>query len=78
MLTTHLRLAPKLGMSGVVLPLPLHVLMAWTRTTSPFYLYYSGACLERLGKTMKSRVILATSEIQVSDVATTQKCSVRH
>jgi hypothetical protein len=77
MLTTHLHLLPKLGMSGVVLPLPLYVLMAWTGKTLPFYLYYSCTCLERLGKTMKSHVILATSEIQVSVVATTPNCSVK-
>ena len=77
MLTTHLHLVPKLGMSGVVLPLPPYFLMGWTRKTLPFYLYYSGMCLERLGKTIKSRVILATSEIQVSAVATTPNCLVK-
>ena len=51
--------------------------MLWTGKTLPLYLYYSGLCLKKLGKTMNSRVILATSEIQVSVVATTPNCSLK-
>jgi len=44
-MTTHLYLAPRLGMGEAIPPLPPHASMAYTRTSLPFHFTVSTVCL---------------------------------